>query len=125
MWKCKECGGEIVALYSIQKRINSKKEIIGHRLSDAFIQQLECKECYCYVDNFNQIERIADWIEEEEMNKLEKINKLVEKIKYYAEGISDVYENIDIDLDDNCMEDGDIFTRLEIDKNSIRFEIAR
>ncbi|KYM39599.1 hypothetical protein A2U03_06715 [Fusobacterium necrophorum subsp. funduliforme] len=59
------------------------------------------------------------------MNKLEKINKLVEKIKCYAERISDVYENIDIDLDDNCMEDGDIFTRLEIDKNSIRFEIDK
>ena len=59
------------------------------------------------------------------MNKLEKINKLVEKIKYYAEGIPEVYENIDIDLDDNCMEDGDIFTRLEIDKNSIRFEIDK
>ncbi|KYM38128.1 hypothetical protein, partial [Fusobacterium necrophorum] len=59
------------------------------------------------------------------MNKLEKINKLVEKIKYYAEGISDIYENIDIDLDDNCMEDGDIFTRLEIDGTSIRFEIDK
>lgn len=66
MWKCKECGGEIVALYSVQKRINSKKKIIGRRLSDGFIQQLECKECYCYVDNFNQIEQIADWVEEEE-----------------------------------------------------------
>lgn len=59
------------------------------------------------------------------MNKLEKINKLVERIKYYAEGIPEVYENIDIDLDDNCMEDADIFTRLEIDKNSIRFEIDK
>ena len=59
------------------------------------------------------------------MNRLEKINKLVEKIKYYAEGIPDVYENIDIDLDDNCMEDGDIFTRLEIYGTSIRFEIDK
>lgn len=59
------------------------------------------------------------------MNKLEKINKLVEKIKYYAEGISEIYENIDIDLDDNCMEDGDVFTRLEIDGTSIRFEIDK
>ncbi|CAL7867525.1 hypothetical protein [Fusobacterium necrophorum] len=69
MWKCKECGGEIVALYSVQKRINSKKEIIRHRLSDVFIQQLECIECYCHVDNFNQIERIAEWIEEENRNE--------------------------------------------------------
>lgn len=51
------------------KRINSKKEIIGHRLSDVFIQQLECIECYCHVDNFNQIERIAEWIEEENRNE--------------------------------------------------------
>ena len=59
------------------------------------------------------------------MNKLEKINKLVERIKYYGSGISEIYENIDIDLEDNYMEDGEIFTRLEIDKNSIRFEIDK
>ena len=29
------------------------------------------------------------------MNKLEKINELVERIKLYGSGISDIYENID------------------------------
>lgn len=59
------------------------------------------------------------------MNRLEKINKLVEKIKYYAEGISDIYENIDIDLE-HCEEDKEeLFIRLEIDRNSIRFEIDK
>ncbi len=59
------------------------------------------------------------------MKKLEKINKLVEKIKYYAEEISDIYENIDIDLE-HCEEDEEeLFIRLEIDRNSIRFEIDK
>ena len=33
------------------------------------------------------------------MNKLEKINELAEKIKYYTYGISDIRKNIDIDLE--------------------------
>ncbi|CAL7908667.1 hypothetical protein [Fusobacterium necrophorum] len=59
------------------------------------------------------------------MNKLEKINKLVEKIKYYAEGISDVYENIDIDLEHSEEDKEELFIRLEIDRKSIRFEIDK
>lgn len=59
------------------------------------------------------------------MNKLEKINKLVEKIKFYGSGISEIYENIDIDLEHSEEDDGDIFTRLEIDGTSIRFEIDK
>ncbi|MBR8733190.1 hypothetical protein IX329_000763 [Fusobacterium necrophorum] len=59
------------------------------------------------------------------MNKLEKINKLVERIKYYGSGISDVYENIDIDLEHSEEDKEELFIRLEIDRNSIRFEIDK
>lgn len=59
------------------------------------------------------------------MNKLEKINKLVEKIKIYGSGISDVYENIDIDLEHSEEDKEELFIRLEIDRNSIRFEIDK
>jgi len=57
------------------------------------------------------------------MNKLEKINELVKKIKLYGSDISDIYENVDINLEDNYMEDGEIFISLEIDKLSIGFKI--
>lgn len=59
------------------------------------------------------------------MNRLEKINKLVEKIKYYAEGISDIYENIDIDLEHSEEDKDELFIRLEIYGNFIRFEIDK
>lgn len=61
------------------------------------------------------------------MNKLEKINKLVEKIKIYGSRIPDICENVDINVRNNCIEDtiedGNIFVRLVIDKTYIRFLI--
>lgn len=69
MWKCKKCGGEIVALLGTQKQIVSKSCELGKDLDEHIMLQLECKECYCHVDNFNQIERIAEWIPDEEKNK--------------------------------------------------------
>ncbi|EJU17765.1 hypothetical protein [Fusobacterium necrophorum] len=66
MWRCKECGGEIVALFGTQKQVISETCELGKDLDEPIILQLECKKCYCHVDNFNQIERIADWVEEEE-----------------------------------------------------------
>lgn len=59
------------------------------------------------------------------MNKLEKINKLVEKIKIYGSGISDIYENIDIDLEHFEEDKEELFIRLEIDKTHIRFLIDK
>ncbi|CAL7891407.1 hypothetical protein [Fusobacterium necrophorum] len=59
------------------------------------------------------------------MNKLEKINELAEKIKYYTYGISDVRKNIDIDLEHFEEDKEELFIRLEIDRNSIRFEIDK
>lgn len=59
------------------------------------------------------------------MNKLKKINKLVEKIKFYGSGIPKIYENIDIDLKDFEEDKEELFIRLEIDRNSIRFEIDK
>ena len=59
------------------------------------------------------------------MNKLEKINKLVEKIKFYGSGISDICENIDIDLEHSEEDKEELFIRLEIDRKSIRFEIDK
>lgn len=59
------------------------------------------------------------------MNKLEKINELVEKIMLYGSGISDIYENIDIDLEHSEEDKEELFIRLKIDRNSIRFEIDK
>ncbi|KYL04885.1 hypothetical protein MWG07_00460 [Fusobacterium necrophorum] len=59
------------------------------------------------------------------MNKLEKINELAEKIKYYTYGISDIRKNIDIDLEHFEEDKEELFIRLEIDRNSIRFEIDK
>lgn len=59
------------------------------------------------------------------MNKLEKINKLAEKIKCYTYGISGVRKNIDIDLEHFEEDKEELFIRLEIDRNSIRFEIDK
>ncbi|CAL7879782.1 hypothetical protein [Fusobacterium necrophorum] len=59
------------------------------------------------------------------MNKLEKINELVQAIKLYRSGISDIYENIDIDLEHSEEDKEELFIRLEIDRNSIRFEIDK
>lgn len=65
MWRCKECGGEIVLLSGTQKEIVSKSGEFGKDLNKDIFLQIECKECYCHVDNFDQIERIAVWSEKE------------------------------------------------------------
>ena len=59
------------------------------------------------------------------MNKLEKINELAGKIKYYTYGISDIRKNIDINLEHFEEDKEELFIRLEIDRNSIRFEIDK
>lgn len=59
------------------------------------------------------------------MNKLEKINELVEKIKLYVSKISDIYKNIDIDLEDFEEDKEELFVSLKIDGNYIRFEIDK
>ncbi|RXZ26911.1 hypothetical protein EPT55_07765 [Fusobacterium necrophorum] len=59
------------------------------------------------------------------MNKLEKINELVEKIKLYVSEISDIYKNIDIDLEDFEEDKEELFVSLKIDGNYIRFEIDK
>ncbi|XGU47803.1 hypothetical protein ACEXAJ_03495 [Fusobacterium necrophorum subsp. funduliforme] len=59
------------------------------------------------------------------MNKLEKINELAEKIKYYTYGISDVRKNIDIDLEHFEEDKEELFVTLAIDRTSIRFEIDK
>lgn len=48
------------------KQIVSESCELGKDLDEHIMLQLECKECYCHVDNFNQIDRIAEWIPDEE-----------------------------------------------------------
>ncbi|AVQ21388.1 hypothetical protein C4N15_06925 [Fusobacterium necrophorum subsp. funduliforme] len=59
------------------------------------------------------------------MNKLKKINELAEEIKLYGGEISEIYENIDIDLDYFEEDNEELFVNLKINENYIRFEIDK
>lgn len=60
------------------------------------------------------------------MNKLEKINYLIEKIKIYGNiGIPNIHKQLVIDLEDFEVDKEELFVTLAIDRNSIRFEIDK
>lgn len=59
------------------------------------------------------------------MNKLEKINYLIKKIKIYGSEIPDPRKQLVIDLEYFEVDKEELFVTLAIDRNSIRFEIDK
>lgn len=59
------------------------------------------------------------------MNKLEKINYLIKKIKIYGSEIPDPRKQLVIDLEYFEEDKEELFVTLAIDRTSIRFEIDK
>lgn len=70
---CKLCGGDIIKKYTESSKYEVRVDKNGEEIEEAeyieggdFYEELfECEDCKEYIENFQNIEEIADWVEKE------------------------------------------------------------